>query len=61
MKDITVYDIPYNWFTNDNCDGEGGKILNILFDKRIIFEKFYDKYTQITPKMITNIIISLND
>jgi len=60
-REIVVNNINYGWVVNDNCDGYGGNMLVIYFDKRIIYEELFDGIISITPKMISQIIYSLND
>lgn len=58
-REITVNEIPYGWVVDNN--GDGNNILIIYFDKRIIHKELLEGIINITPKMVSQIIYSLND
>lgn len=60
-REIIVNDIPYGWTVNNNCDGEGENMLSVWFDKKIIYEELFENEIVITPKMVVQIIDSLNN
>ena len=60
LRKITVDNIQYYWFVGDNnCDGDGNSRFKIWKDKIKIFEEL--TYTQITPTIVRDKILFLND
>ncbi len=59
LREIVVNDIIYKWWTGDhNCDGDGGYVLKIWKDKKIIYQGlFHGKIT--TPKIVAKMIESI--
>jgi len=60
-REITVNDIPYGWTINNDCDGDGSNLLKIWFDKKVIYEEIVEGCIIITPKFVSDIILSLNN
>lgn len=57
-RDITVDGVQYGWTVKDNVDGDGGHMLVIWKDKKIIHEKFMCGLT-ITPGLVKRVIESI--
>ena len=55
LRTIIVNDKEYKWsVSNYNCDGDGGSILKIWFNKILIYENLI--YKSIKPSDIANLI-----
>ena len=60
-RTITVDNIKFGYTIQPNCDGDDGNMLNIWFNKQIIYSEILDYNIKITPKIITDIIKFYNE
>lgn len=65
FRTITVKGITYGWTLNVNGDGDGGKVLNIWHDKKIIHSKKMEynfdgnDSIEITPRVVRKVILEM--
>jgi hypothetical protein len=57
FRELTIGDKKYGWTLRNNCDGDGGNGVEIWWNKKIIHHELISGYINITPKLISNIII----
>jgi hypothetical protein len=62
FREITVDGEKYGWCVNSvNCDGDGGKMLKIFRNKKLIYEDLFGGDLVITPKGVADAIKILNE
>jgi hypothetical protein len=61
FREITVDGKKYGWTLHNDCDGDGGNCIEIWYNKKIIHKQLISGDIQITPKIISNIIIVFNE
>lgn len=60
-REITVNGKKFTWSSGkNNCDGDGGNLLTIWFEKKPIHKQLFGGHIEITPKLVSEIIETLN-
>ena len=55
-RNITVNGKEYAWNVHNNVDGDGGNLVKIWYNKKVIFNDIYGGHHNITPKFISEAI-----